>query len=212
MAVKITYQIPASNFEAVRDRIALILKTEMDNQALLRGTPQTPPLPNIPNPNYTASFFTERFTVVGKEEGNIITVDIVDGNPSNNTPISQPIEFTYNIDIYVNAVQNANYGYYNSAVKLHRLAGLVRHILQSPYYDRLDFANGIIERRTVSKIQFARVSDEQDGAFSRMARVTLTVKMNETQSGIAIVDSGGYDTIINIEETELGYLLIYNNT
>jgi len=48
MAVKLNYIIPASNFEAVRDRIALILKTEMDNQSVLRGVVQVDPLPVIP--------------------------------------------------------------------------------------------------------------------------------------------------------------------
>jgi hypothetical protein len=211
MAVKLNYIIAASNFESVRDRIALILKTEMDNQSLLRGTVQTPPLPVIPNLNYTASFYTERFTPVDKTEGNVITVDLFDISTSDQTPVSQSCECTYNIDIYTGAKETTTEGYYNSAVKLQRLAGLVRHVLQSPYNDRLQFANGIIERRSVSKIQFARVNDEQDAAFQRMARVTLVVKINENQNGITPITAGGYDTEIKIEETEQGYYLTYNN-
>jgi hypothetical protein len=211
MAVKLNYIIPASNFESIRDRIALILKTEMDNQSILRGTVQVPPLPIIPNLDYTANFYTERFTPVDKTEGNVITVDIQDGTTDNQTPVSQSLECNYNIDIYTGAKENSNPGYYNSAVKLHRLAGLVRHILQSPYNDRLQFANGIIERRSVSRLQFARVNDEQDATFQRMARVTLTVKMNENQNGITPITAGGYDTEIKISETELGYYLTYNN-
>jgi hypothetical protein len=212
MAVKLNYTIQASNFEAVRDRIASILKEEMDNQALLRGTPQVSPLPNIPNPDYTANFFTERFTPVGKEEGNVITVDLDGGSLDNQTPITQSFECRFNIDIFTGAKHTTTgEGYYNSAIKLHRLAGLVRHILQSPYYDRLSFADGIIERRSVSQIQFAKVNDEQDSTHTRMARITFTVRMNESSNQITPTTAGGYDTIIKIAETELGYLLTYNN-
>jgi len=212
MAVSLNYTVAASNFETVRDKIATILKEEMDNQAIRRGTPQTPPLPNIPNPDYTANFYTERFTPVGKEEGNVITVDIDSGQFDNQIPISQSFECTFNIDIFTSAKHlTTGQGYYNSAVKLHRLAGLVRHILQSPYYDRLGLTNGIIERRSVSRIQFAKVNDEQDAAFTRMARVVFVVRMNENSNQITPVTAAGYDTIINIEETEKGYLLTYNN-
>lgn len=212
MAVKLNYTIPASNFESVRDRIATILKEEMDNQALLRGTPQTPPLPNIPNTDYTANFYTERFTPIGKEEGNVITVDLDGGSLDNQTPITQSFECRFNIDIFTGAKHTlTGEGYYNSAVKLHRLAGLVRHILQSPYYDRLLFSDGIIERRSVSQIQFAKVNDEQDATHTRMARIILTVRMIESSNQITPITAAGYDTIINIAETELGYLLTYNN-
>lgn len=212
MAVKLNYTIPASNFESVRDRIATILKEEMDNQALLRGTPQAPPLPNIPNADYTANFYTERFTPIGKEENNVITVDLDGGSLDNQTAITQSFECKFNIDIWTGAkATTTGEGYYNSAVKLHRLAGLVRHILQSPYYDRLSFADGIIERRSVSQIQFAKVNDEQDATHTRMARITLTVRMIESSNQITPVTAAGYDTIINIAETELGYLLTYNN-
>ena len=202
MAVKLDYTIPESNFEAIRDRIAIILKEEMDNQSLLHGS----------DPDYTANFYTERFSPVGKEEGNVIVVDIEGGPLDNQTPKSQSLEFIYNIDIYTNSKEtSSNTGYYNSAVKLHRLTGLVRHIIQSPYYDRLDFPDGIIERRSINKIQFARVNDEQDGSFSRMGRLTLTVRAYEQSNEITPLTTSGYDTIIKIEETDKGFKLIYNN-
>jgi hypothetical protein len=202
MAVKLDYIISQSNFEAVRDRIASILKEEMDNQSLLHSN----------DLDYTADFYTERYVPVDKSEGNVIVVDIAGGTLSNQTPVTQSFECTYNIDIYTEGKEtSSNTGYYNSSVKLHRLAGLVRHILQSPYYDRLNFSNGVIERRSVSKIDFANVNNEQDGSFSRMGRVTLTVNINEESNGITPIDAGGYDTVIKIEETEKGFKLTYNN-
>jgi hypothetical protein len=44
-----------------------------------------------------------------------------------------------------------------------------------------------------------------------MGRVVLTVRVNENQNGIEPTIAAGYDTIINISETEKGFLLTYNN-
>ncbi len=208
MAVKLNYIIPSSNFELIRDRIAVILKEEMDNQSILRGTGN----PVVQNLDYTADFYTERFTPVDKSEPNVVIVSLESSSLSNRTPISQSNECVFSIDIYTHANQTADHiGYYNSGVKLHRLIGLIRHILMSPNYDRLGFINGIIERRDVSQVQFASVNDEQDALFSRMARITFNVRMIETSNEIDPVEASGYDTVIKIEETEKGFLLTYNN-
>lgn len=214
MSVKLDYIIPASNFESVRDLIASILKLELDNQSVLRGTGGTgvPPSPVVPNLDYTASIYTERFVPVADEEGNVIVVGIEGGNLDNQTPISQSFDCSYYIDIYTNAKETStNTGYYNSGVKLHRLVGLVRHILQSPYYDRLTCTNGIVERRSVSRIQFARVSDEQDASSVRMGRITLNVRTNENQNEITPTIAAGYNTVIKISTTNKGFLITYNN-
>lgn len=208
MAVKLNYIIGSSNFELVRDKIALILKEELDNQALLRGSGN----PVIPNSDYTADVYIERFVPVDKSEPNVIIVSLNNSNLDNRTPISQSNECSFSIDVFTTAQQtSSNFGYYNSAVKLHRLIGLIRHILMSPYYDRLSFSNGIVESRAITQFQFSEVRDEQDAIFSRMARATFNVRMIETSNQITPVTAEGYDSIIKIEETENGFLLTYNN-
>jgi hypothetical protein len=208
MAAKLTYQIPSSNFETIRNQIASVIKLELDNQAALRGVGN----PIVPNPDYTAEIYVERFTPVDKSEGNVIIISVENCRFNNQTPISQSNETLYSIDIYCNGIETLDIeGYKTSSIKLQRLCGLIRHILMSPYYDRLGLANGIIEHREVSQIRFARVNDEQDSVFSRMARMDVSVKMNENQNGIDPIIAGGYDTIIKIELTEKGYKLTYNN-
>lgn len=208
MAAKLNYTISQSNFESIRDVIAAILKVEMDNQAVRRGSGN----PVVPNANYTANFYTERYTPPGISEGNVISVNVEGGPFSGQTPKSQVYECVFNIDIFTSASETSTgEGYYNSSVKLHRLAGLVRHILQSPYYDRLGLSNGIVQKRSVGSIRFGNVNDEQDGAFVRMSRVQLTVDIYEESSEISPFIMAGYDTIIKIAQTEKGYLLTYNN-
>jgi len=209
MAIKLNYTIPQSNFESVRDRIATILKEELDNQSVLRGTGTNPVIPNL---DYTADIYTERFTPVDKSEPNVIIVRIGNISLDNRTAITQSAECQFYIDIFTTAKQTSTgLGYYNSAIKLQRLVGLVRHILMSPYYDRLAFSDGIIENRSVNQIQFSDIRDEQDAEFSRMARITFSVRMQENQNEITPNSASSYQTIINIEETEKGYLLTYNN-
>lgn len=208
MTAKLNYNISASNFEYVRDRIAEILKEEMDNQSILHGTG----FPIIPNLNYTADFYTERFVPIDKSEPNVVVISIGSMSFTNRTPITQSNECTFYIDIFSSAQQTSTgYGYYNSAVKLQKICGLIRHILMSPYYDRLGFPSGIIESREISQFQFSEVRDEQDAIFSRMARATFNVKMQESSNEITPIFMAGYDTIIKIEETEKGFLLTYNN-
>lgn len=214
MAAKLDFIIPKSNFELVRDRIALILKEELDNQALLQGTISTeiPPDPTIPNPDLVTNIFIERFTPPDKSEGNVLIVKIADGRFDNQAPISQVGSMNYFIDIYTNGEESQSEdGYFDSSSRLQRLAGLVRSIIQNPVYDRLSFANGIIQKRSVSNIQFADVSDEKDAVFTRMARVTLSIDVYESQTGISAIDAEGYDTQIKIALTNKGYKLTYNN-
>jgi hypothetical protein len=208
MAVKIDYTIQSSNFELVRDRIALILKEELDNQALLQGAGD----PVVPNDDYTADIYTERFTPVDKSEPNVIIISLGNSSLTNRTPISQINECSFNIDVFTKSKQTSTgYGYYNSAVKLQKLVGLIRHILMSPYYDRLSFFDGIIANRSVNQIQYSEVRDEQDAIYSRMARITFEVHMIENNNQIIPIDASSYQTIIKIEETEKGYLLIKEN-
>lgn len=201
MAALLLYSIGQQNYELVRDRIASILKTEMDAQA----TRQT-------NTDLTGTFFIERYTPPSESEGNVICVNCEQCQYDNQTPVSQSNEVQYAIDIFCDSSQiGAVDGYELSGKKLARLAGLVRAILQSPVYDRLLFANGIVERRSVTNIRFARISDEQDSHFVRMARVVLVVRVNETVPGISGISAEGYDSSMKIELTNKGYKLTYNN-
>jgi hypothetical protein len=200
MAAKLLYSIGQSNFELVRDRIALILKEECDAQAARQS-----------NTELTGTFYIERYTPVNEGEGSVITVNLDSCNYDDQTPVSQSNEVTINIDIYNDKNQTSSIDGYEAASKENaRLAGLIRYILQAPIYDRLSFTNGIVERRSVKNIRFARVSDEQDSYYTRMSRVQIVVKVNETITGLTGIAADGYDTQIKIELTDKGFLLTYN--
>jgi len=213
MAAKITYKIPASNFEAIRDRIASIITVELASQSILNGTISTavPPLATIPNPDYVVSVYTERFTPVGKEEGKVIIVNLERMPLSDQTYKSQVGKAVFNIDVYCNGKETSSVeGYYGSSVKIQKLCGAIRHIIQSPYYEKLDFTEGIIQRRSVTSIDMAHPG-EDDGAFTRMARMQLEVDIFESQNEVSVISADGYDTVVTISETDLGYKFTKNN-
>lgn len=202
MAAKLLFNISQQNFELIRDRIALIIKEELDNQASA-GRQN--------NSELTGSVFIERYTPANEGEGTVICVNTDSCEYADQTPISQSNETRFFVDITSDkkASPTAD-GYELSGKKNARIAGLIRAILQNPVYDRLQFSNGIIERRSVKNIRFARVNDEQDAYYTRMSRVEVLVKMNEPVTGITPGIPEGYDTNIKIESTNEGFKLTYN--
>jgi len=209
---KIDVVIVPSNFEFVRDQIGAILKIELDNQANLWGIPATQTTPLIPDLDLTAGVWIERFTPIDRVEENTIEVGILKMDLDNQTPISQRNSVNYAIDVWVNALEKGDDdGCYLSGAKLHRLIGLIRAILQNPVYDKLGFAPGFIERRSIKSIMFAQKDDQHDTINSRMARIILQVDMHEESSGINPIQAGSYSTVVKLEATDKGYKFIYTN-
>ena len=204
MAAKLAFNIGQQNFELVRDRLAVIIKEELDNQASAGRQNNT---------ELTGSVVIERYSPASEGEGTVICINTDSCEYADQTPISQSNEARFFVDISSDhkAESTAN-GYELSGKKNARIAGLIRAILQNPVYDRLSFANGIIERRSVRNIRFARVNDEQDAYYTRMSRVEVLVKMNEPVQGISVNPQDGYDSNIKIESTTKGFKLTYTKT
>lgn len=163
MAVKLNYDILDSNLELIRDRIGVILKEELDNQATRQG-----------DENLTADIFVERYTPPDISEEKIIIVGIDRGTYEHQTSLDQRADFNYTIDIYTSGKQSSTEpGYLNSSKKLHRLAGLVRSILMAPAYIRLGFDTvPIIARRSVNAMAFDPTNDQEDLNFSGLLELS----------------------------------------
>lgn len=202
MAVKLNYDIAPSNLELIRDRIGIILKEELDNQA----TRQADEL-------LTAEIFTERYTPPDEQEDRIIIIGIDRGTYEHQTSLDQRADFNFTIDIYTKGKQSqAESGYLNSSKKLHRLAGLVRSIIMAPVYVRLGFdTSPIIARRSVNAMAFDPTNDQEDMNYFRMVRIVLKVEFCEEQPAEIPTEAAGYDTQVKIELTEKGYKFILNN-
>ena len=90
---KINIEIPIANFEIIRDRIALILAEEIDNQAVLTYDADLE----------AVEVFLERTKAFDKTEVPCINVSLATGNFSNKHQGYQDGVYIFNIDIYTNA-------------------------------------------------------------------------------------------------------------
>jgi len=123
---KLTAIIPAQGFELIRDRIAVILVDEIANQITLGIGAE-----------FNAKVFVERIVPIDKSETPLINVLYSRTGYDNNDFDSSDGQNTYHIDIYAkaNAKPSTNSEADNLAqVKLARLIGIVRAILESPHY------------------------------------------------------------------------------
>lgn len=194
MSAKLNYIIPSQRFELIRDRIAQILVLELANQKLLTS-----------NDLFDAVVWIERFIAFDKEDLPAINVYLSDANYDNQTPITARGKNTYNIDIHTSAKhENGIDGDKLATFKLHKLAGVIRTILESPDYLRLDFENGIIQNTEIVSLNIG-TPNESDGCHSITGRLVFTATANEITKELTGIDSTQYDTTVLLGETTKGF-------
>lgn len=197
----ITAAIPQQNFELVRDRIAMILTDELDNQFVLTGE----------NSLNVDKVWNSRFVPMDKTEGPCVNVDfyrddfgLVDQEESLGTA-------KYFIDCYGTSKSNSSdRGDTKSMSRVQRLAGVCRAILMDSRYKTLGFQAPSLSGRWIESIEVSNPVGP-DATSMVIARLILVVKVNEY---VKLLDSDmikGYDTRIKIELTDEGYFYRTNN-
>jgi hypothetical protein len=189
-------EIPYQAFEVVRTRIWEILKDELHNQAVVSGDYELEPSVEIESTN----------PYIDKEEVPIVSVSLANGKYSNKHQGSSTGSYQYFIDVFTNSKIKENApGDYLASVKMQRLLGLCRYILEDPVYKTLAFTPPFISRVFVSTIDIAANPQKDDTRFNSMGRLTLDVTVNE-QNDLKVPPSiQGYDTNATIGNTGIGY-------
>lgn len=197
----ITTEIPPQGFEIIRDRIGEILTDEFAAQFVIHADPERNP-----------DVFVERITPIGKEEVPLISVLYSRTSYDNNTAINMKGKNFYNIDVYTKAKSTTiEDGDSKAQLILGRLLGMVRAILASPHYIRLGFAPPFIERTEILDIEIADPRDDQNSSNMVMGRLVFQVDAPETVEQIQATLAEGYDTKVNLEETDKGFVYIIDN-
>tara|TARA_R110002020_G_scaffold82386_1_gene203996 strand:- start:170 stop:778 length:609 start_codon:yes stop_codon:yes gene_type:complete len=192
----LTQKIPEQNFELVRDRIALILADEISSQALI----------SPPTPEYNATVFLERFVPFDKTDMPCINVVFASGDFENQNTLTADAIYKYNIDVYTKSKSTSTSGGDKLAsIKLHRILGICRAILENPQYRTLAFAPPSLQRTTVSDIAVEEPKNTQDGSSVIMGRLTFDVSVCERVQLKDAEDIGGWKTEVKMNETEKGY-------
>jgi len=203
MAAKINTIIPAQSFEIIRDKIALILKEELLNQATLAA-----------NPKLNAIVYVERYSPPNSSEVTdvpIVNVLLGQGDYSNQDVTQSTGTYLYFIDVYTKAKANDDKGGDERAIiSLQKILGICRGILEATQYLTLGFTAPFVMGRKINSIQIAGPSDPGADSLVR-GRLILQVMAPEYQelSTANILD--GTDTTVRIEESPQGYLWVVDS-
>ncbi len=193
---KITTIIPAQAFEVVRDKIALILIDEIENQAGISYRKEL-----------DAKVTIERFIPYDEADLPAVNVVLARGDFDNQTTIDSDGTYRYNIDIYHKAKSKAgSRGDTLAMLNLQALLGVCRAILESSQYKTLGFDDPFIMNRHVENIVIAEPADKKDTISIVQARITFIVTVPEKVDATSADLIAGFDTQVKLGLTEKGYI------
>ncbi len=189
-------EIQAQSFELIRDRIGAILADEIINQFTVITT----------NPDLNATVFVERFTAFDKSELPAINVLFSSADYLPATPVSDDGNYEFYVDVYTSGTaSDGERGDKNSASKLHKLLGVCRSILRTPYYLTLGLP-GIVGHTSVGTIQVMEPKNNQDATNTIWGRLVFKVKAIEGVELQETVVADGFITQVKLNLTDKGYL------
>ena len=198
----INIPIQPQAYEIIRDQIAIILATEIDNQGVLTYDPKL----------LGMKVFVEAINPEDKVELPLINISFVKGvfgDLKVQDGTTKGI-YTFFIDVYSNAKQTDNErGDKTSALLLQNILGKCRVIIDHPVYRTLAFATGFIFRVNSKEINI-RDDGKNDALNSRMGRLAVEVQAQELTSLPDGILLAGSDTTVKINETDDGYFYSVN--
>lgn len=199
---RLHYKIQEQAYELIRRRVFAILGAELLNQLQARG-----------NYEADATVFLERFKPINDDECPVVLVQLAKGDYNGQTILHQPGTYRYFIDVYTSAPTEGmlpeDSGDSLSILRLTRLMGICRAILEAPEYVRLGYdTTPVVGRRYIENIIVADPK-AQDSANCVMGRLVLVVQVNED----AVLNAGnpleGVGTTVAIGNSDVG--LYYAN-
>ncbi len=201
-----TEAIGPQGFEKVSNRIAEILKVEIDNQITLQSFDDN------------VEVYLERIEPMDKSTDVMITVSLREDDFDGYTLKDVQGNAMYFIDLFVSGYgQGDTPPSIVSANKMYRYTGLIRYILSSGKIPTLGFPPGFIGGKYIKKFMvdtdysnFGNHSN-YDGSYIRFCRFIYIVRIQENQALWDSIPLQGNDTNINYVNTPKGMLLTFNN-
>jgi hypothetical protein len=198
--------IPRQSYEAVRDRIGVVLLEEIVSQAIYAGQVHgDTPVENIEVP----TVWIERSSPIDKAELPSINVLMGRGELDSKDALVVTGLNTYYVDIYTKGSTTAEgRGDYKAAITLHRYAGLCRSILDHPAYRTLGFAPPSLSRVWVESVQFSEPVNNGDALSVHQARLTVMVKMPDGMNLPAAPLLALSSTSVKVDLSQEGYVYV----
>lgn len=194
----ITGEIPQSNYEAIRERLALVLATELDHQDYIA----------------TSELFIKPEIWIGRtvpfDKSEMPALNIMYGSTdfSGDNARNSVSENQYYIDLYyLGKSSDTEDGDELAESRVMRAAATVWAILRNPQYDTLQFSKPSLSRTTVGRIETAQIAT-QDATNIRFGRVIYTATANE-ETELKTAETWGQNTTrYKIEQTDKGYKVV----
>jgi hypothetical protein len=199
MSSLINEPILESGFEKVRDRIGEILLLELTKQKQLQ------------NFSEEINVYSEKSVPESSAEPLQINVLLDSGNYGTLNPKDAQGKTIYFIDIYTTSKESDGVtGDYAAAFLLHKYIRLCRFILQSSKYKTLGFPDGLIGGKSVEMFETLPPAQKQDARFTRFARITFSVRIQESDVLWGGITASSFETTVTLQETEQGYKYQFN--
>lgn len=194
MPAIITEAIPEQGFETVGKQLGAILTLELANQKTLQSFDES------------CEVFHERTAPYDKSEDVMVNVLLESIGFNEHTQSDMNGDTGFNIDVFANATSSEGKAGDTESMRLvQKYVGLCRYILSSTKYKTLGFDPGWIGGVYVQNVQVYEVDTNQDGRNVRMMRMTVMVRIRESQElwpGTLLTQ---HDSTIKLNETEKGF-------
>lgn len=198
MSAILTQVIQKQGFEIVRDQIAIVLKTELEQQKTLQELTDE------------INVYSERITPIGDDEKLLINILLDSAIYSQKTQTGQEGRTLYFIDLYTNGYATNVTGTSDSSPRLHKYMGIVRYILSATAYKTLNLPLGLIAGTQLESFNTLDPNLKEDGGFTRFARLQFSVRIYEQQEMWQGVELFGADATVKLAHTERGYKYVLN--
>lgn len=198
----LSIKIPAQRFELIRDRIATIIASELENQK------------NFDNDLIlNAVVWLERFVPFDISELPAISIAFETMKLDQRNPEKSIYDAIYTLECYCSgSSDDQKRGDVYSSLDSQKLAGKIRYILENPNFLRLGFDSNpsFVVGTEVDEILITK-PQENDGNFITLCQLRHKVKLEEDNGKVNPIPAQQYVSQILIENTTKGIKLIINN-
>ncbi len=197
--------IPVQKFEIIRDRIGEILTLELNSQIQRIGDTSLNDL----------SVWIERVIPFANSEFPAISVGFIKSDIVEYNNIDSTYDLEYYIDVHASGqarLEGEQFadGDKDALIRLQRICGLIRSILTHPLYRNFGISPSFVRTHTVESINITDPYN-QDGDFTALARITVSVRLVESNTTEDARVGTGNTTNIRLDSTEKGYKFELNN-
>lgn len=198
MASKINGLIQPQNYELIRDKLAVILMEELINQGSISSPQET----------FAKGVWVER-VIPFDQPTNFPCINIILDNGEYSNKDQKMVDGWYKFYIcaYTSSKSTANdKGDTLAKIKLHKLLGLCRAILENPVYNTLDYPEIGIKTTKVGSIIINQPENQNDATNAVVGYLEFFVRVAETVILKDPIPLALSSTTVRLYDTNEGYM------